>query len=1764
MPRGCESAKEEEERASEPSWREYAFHEHVRRKTKDVRGKETDEPTMEGEKAARARTGTTRCVLHGEGWVAGSSTDRPVHRGRNVTARDLHGSRSDVQRQLHNISRLIRHPTRTHDAPSSRALLLVFVLAPPSIHADFAFSFHIDLAALPPRFSSPRTSIAWMPRRWFDARTTTPRDHASQGATPRVPPKLSDELTCKGQDEVDVDVQTTTMAMAMRTSCCAPALRARAERRTKKVRGRWKDARRISCVTEAVESRAERFSKALESKPWEQAEDDAKALVRGAEEALEEARMELECVEKDMDKLYRETFQGIVVHVGEGSTEQDKTETGTDNLQRNVQDLFKKVRKQPIGSREKIVIESMSEDEFAELGRKDPDLFRGLTEAASRRDKDAWLAFQTKAHELKLKRERILKAMETAKLELGTLKQQADLVEQARELEQTTDQGDLKDEERKIVPKTGQARIVLITGFESFNVALYTEVAERLKGLTSGGVVLSVFSDRDIVAKRDQVADELNKADVLFASLLFDFDQVEWLREKIGHIPIRLIFESSLELMSQTSVGSFQMKSGQGGEKAGPPAPVKAVLSKFGSGREEDRMVGYLSFLKVGPKLLQFVPGKKARDLRNWLTVYSYWNQGGADNVASMFVYLVNEYLLDTGLQSAPVEETPALGLVHPGRKGFFDSPAEYLVWHKTEYEESSLPANAPVVGLLLYRKHVITKQFYIAQLIHTLESEGLRPVPVFINGVEAHTIVRDWFTSVSEKEAVAFGKIPRNPTQRRDAVSVDAVVSTIGFPLVGGPAGSMESGRQQDVAKSILQSKNVPYIVAAPLLIQDVGSWVRDGIQGLQTVVMYALPELDGAIDTVPLGGLVGDNIFLAEERVKRLASRIRSWVTLRKLAPFDRKVSIVLYGFPPGVGATGTAALLNVPGSLPHVLSTLKSQGYDVGEFQGEADGEAIVQALRRLEDQRAISLGAKGINSLEQDDLKGMGGRYFARDISPSQLKEWLEFPSEWGPSEWGPQPTLPDSKLLLKNLEKQWGKLDSYQGLGTSADGNFVVSGVEFGKVSITVQPALGIEGDPLRLLFQRDLCPHPQYCAFYEWLQNDLQANAVVHFGMHGTVEWLPGSPLGNTGYSWSDVLMGNLPNIYIYAANNPSESIIAKRRGYGTIVSYNVPPYGRAGLYKELATLKDVLIEYREDPAANACLKGTIVANADSAGLLADCPLLDAQGNKVELTPEMADEMPNADFESYASELYQYLQLVENRLFSEGLHSLGARPDHKQMKGYLSAYFEDELPVEAVETIAQTTESLDALRGRLEKLWQHGEQQLAIDTESLLHKCKEAVEIRDLLNRNTEEMDALVRALNGEYICPEAGGDLLRDGPGVLPTGRNIHALDPYRMPSPTAMERGASAAQAILSQHCNAHEGAWPETVAVSLWGLDSIKTRGEALAIVLELIGARPVKEGTGRIVRFELQPLEELVPAGRPRIDVLCNTSGIFRDSFANIIELLDDAFQRAATVEEPLELNYIRKHSFDMVSNGFENPAARIFSNPAGDYGSMVNERVGAGDWEQGEELGDTWQSRYSFSYGRGGERGTARPEVLSALLQTTDRVVQQVDSVEYGLTDIQEYMANTGALKKAAETAKGGKKVDCSIVEAFGKDVKPRELDQVLRLEYRSRLLNPKWAEAMASQGSGGAYEISQRMTALIGWGATTDFKENWVYDQAAERYALDQEMAEKLRKNNPQAFQNVIRRFLEAAGRGMWEADDSTLEKLRALYGELDDELEGI
>ena len=1379
-------------------------------------------------------------------------------------------------------------------------------------------------------------------------------------------------------------------------------------------------------------------------------------------------------------------------------------------------------------------------------------------------------------------------------------------------------------------------KIVLVAGFESFNRDLYYEAAKDLD------IELIVFADSDIRNPIVNVNDEslnvnpkfekaMKEADAFVGSLIFDYDDVLVVKKLLPYVSgPRLLFECATEVMTFNSVGSFNMET-TGDGPAGPPPAVKAILSKFGSGKEEDRINGYLKLLKFGPDLLKYVPGEKASDLRTWLEAYRFWNQGGKNNVGAMFKILAHRiHTMEDGIdgdESHPqsttelvlpeLEITPDIGLLHPLKdmelklatttrgQRFFESPASYMSWRLSKptldlaahHKFHLAPIDAPRVAVLLYRKHVITEQRYILDLITYMEEQGVIPVPIFINGVEAHTIVRDVLTTDHETNGVARGHFVRDDTyQPSKAARIDAIVNTVGFPLVGGPAGSAEAGRNIEVADVLLRSMNVPYIVASPLLLQSIQQWKTNGVLGLQSVVLYSLPELDGAIDTVVLGGLVGDKIALVPERVRKLTSRVKGWVNLKRTPKAERKIAISIYGFPPNVGAVGTAALLDVPQSLENLLKRLHKEGYDVGEFATDPDasGESLVAALSVLCENPVVTAGAEKMQDAVEAKIRratdgdqtvaatlakpggGLGGAVVkAKDVSWDELEKVL-------------------GKFMSKKVRRAWPEKE--RGPGMSGKGDMVVAGIQVGNVWITVQPLLGVEGDPMRLLFERDLTPHPQYCAAYEYMrlpesQEGFGAQAVIHLGMHGTVEWLPGKQLGNDRQSWSDELLGDLPNIYAYAANNPSESILAKRRGYGTLVSYNVPPYGRSGLYLDLANLKELVDEYRSGEnqdstdAASSDVRAMIWSTAHRSGMLNDIPPLQISPDSDALveSSELPDDIDVGRFNEWVKELSDYLFVLQDRLFSSGLHVLGASPSDDELKAYLDAYFGEKLPPEdCARVITEWHETKNRNGGDNKSflddfmafLGSFMGQAKESDAEDQVGGTHEAAKIVSLLSASTEEMDSIVNCLDGGFVPAKPGGDLLRDGTSVLPTGKNIYALDPYRMPSATAWARGQRAAEETLRQHRIANNDKYPETVAVTLWGLDAIKTRGESVAIVLAMVGARPVKEGTGRIVRFDLIPLEEL---GRPRVDVLASLSGIFRDSFANIVDLLDDMFERAAGADEPVEMNYIKKHSEDLRADGVDRPAARLFSNPPGDYGSMVNEVVGTGDWSESESLGETWTGRNAYSYGRGegtgvGTAGTARPQVLDKLLETTERVVQEIDSVEYGLSDIQEYYANTGALKKAAENRKGidsatgkKKKVSVSIIEAFSgspdADVEVKELENVLRMEYRSKLLNPKWIEQMVNQGSGGAYEISQRMTAMVGWAATAEV-DNFVFDQAAERYALDEEVAAKLQRNNPEAFKNVVRRLLEAQGRGMWETDDETLEKLRDLYADADDMIE--
>jgi len=1271
---------------------------------------------------------------------------------------------------------------------------------------------------------------------------------------------------------------------------------------------------------------------------------------------------------------------------------------------------------------------------------------------------------------------------------------------------------------------SNRRKITVIVGLEQYNTGLW----KTIKSLLGSEAELTQWTDVDLEKKNPETAKAIQEADCLFMSMINFKDQIDWFKKQLAESPdgkTVFVFESMPEAMSLTKVGNYAVGDG----KAGMPDMVKKVAKMLVKGRDEDALYGYMKLLKIMRVILPLVPSK-AKDFKNWLTVYSYWLQPTAENIANMFRLILREYFNEPVTVGAIVD-VPNMGLYHPDAPAYFTDVKSYKNWLKKRGVNID---KGQKIGLLFFRKHLLQEKTYIDTTIRAFEKRGINVFPSFVMGVEGHVLVRDWLTR--EK--------------------IDLLVNMMGFGLVGGPAGSTKPGTAAEARHEIMTKLDVPYIVAQPLLTQGFESWNELGVSPMQITFTYAIPEMDGAICPVILGALQDGKIETVPERIDRLVLIVTKWLRLRAASNHEKKVAFIVYDYPPGLGKKASAALLDVPRTLFSVLHRLKKEGYNVGQLPETSD--ALFHALDKATDHQ-IQLNHPDALKVSYDSFK---------ELTTSREREriderWQKFPGEIVPM---------------------------------GGDDVFI-GGIRFGNIFIGVQPRIGLQGDPMRLLFDKANTPHHQYIAFYRWISRQFQAHAMVHVGMHGSVEWMPGLQTGLTGECWPDALLGEVPHFYIYPVNNPSESTIAKRRGLATMVSHVVPPLSRAGLYKELPALKDLLTDFRErnfslssDTEGDATgIEEAIMQKAELLNLTDDCPRREGEA-----------------FVDYVSKLYIYITELENRLISNSLHVFGeASPLESQIititetlknrgensitlpsllmsssgrNGHYSSY--EELTIQS----RKGDDEAIRLREWVEHACRDFVQQVFFDRKNAAgvfasitggtQLSSEAMPFIDQLTReggqllyalrdNTGEMDALVKVLNGRYISSGPGGDLVRDGINVLPSGRNIHSIDPWRIPSVLAFKRGTLIADSIVKKHLEESGGEYPETIAQVLWGLDTIKTKGEAVAVVIRLLGAEPSYDAFGKISHYSLVSLEKL---GRPRIDVLMQLSPIFRDAFGLLMDQLDRLVKEASKADEPVEMNYIKKHVDEALASGvpFESATARQFTQSPGAYGTYVDDMIEDSAWESENDLDDLFIRRNSSAYG-GGRKGEKESEILQKMLSSVDRVVHQVDSTEFGISDIDHYFSSSGSLQLAARrrNTKAGD-VRLNYVESFTSDIKVDDAEKSLRIEYRSKLLNPKWFEGMLKHGHSGATEISNRVTYMLGWDAVTKSVDDWVYKKTAETYALDPEMRERLATVNPQAIKNIVGRMLEAHGRGMWKADQNIIDELQEIYADLEDRLEGL
>jgi len=703
----------------------------------------------------------------------------------------------------------------------------------------------------------------------------------------------------------------------------------------------------------------------------------------------------------------------------------------------------------------------------------------------------------------------------------------------------------------------------------------------------------------------------------------------------------------------------------------------------------------------------------------------------------------------------------------------------------------------------------------------------------------------------------------------------------------------------------------------------------------------------------------------------------------------------------------------------------------------------------------------------------------------------------------------------------------------------------VLGESFGNVLVGIQPPMGYEGDPMRMLFEGGLAPTHAFSHFYRWLRNDFGANAILHFGTHGSLEFMPGKQVGLSGQCWPDRLIADLPNVYLYAANNPSEGLIAKRRAASTLISYLTPPVTHADLYRHLVDLRGAIDHWRQRPAD---------IEQDAEQVMIDT--LMSLAVQCDLCEEHA-EWPSEQWVQRVEDVRTQLDEIEQSLIPFGLHVVGeplqAEDRHQMLLAMAESGGATELDADAFIGSIEAGDAsvLEALLSP--SMGEAGEGESASLAQTLIAASTTLGE--------DHELRAILRALDGRFIPPVKGGDVLR-APEILPTGRNLHGFDPFRLPARFAQTEGNRQAEQLLARH-QADSGALPESVALVLWGTDNLKTEGVSIAQALALLGAEPRQDSYGRVVGARLIPLESL---GRPRIDVLVTLSGIFRDLLPMQTQLLAEASWLAATADEDVEQNYVRKHVLAYQEEhgcDLDQAALRVFSNAEGAYGSNVNLMLDSGRWEDEEELADCYTQRKGFAYDRHG-KVSQQSDLLNRVLEDVDLAYQNLDSVELGVTTVDHYFGTLGGISRAVQRARG-ERVPVYIADhTSGGTGRVRTLNEQVALETRTRLLNPKWYESMLDHGYEGVRQIEAHITNTMGWSATTGDVAPWVYQQLSETFVLDEDMRRRLAELNPVSAARLANRLIEAQEREYWGADDESIDALRRAGEDLEDFLEGV
>ncbi|WP_407836647.1 cobaltochelatase subunit CobN [Streptomyces sp. DSM 116496] len=1069
-----------------------------------------------------------------------------------------------------------------------------------------------------------------------------------------------------------------------------------------------------------------------------------------------------------------------------------------------------------------------------------------------------------------------------------------------------------------------------------------------------------------------------------------------------------------------------------------------------------------------------------------------------------------------------------------------FEPPAASPTWGPLE--RTPQRTEGPRIAVLYYRAHQMSgNTAFVHTLSEAIEAHGAQALPLYVSSLRS-----------PEPELI------------EQLASADAIVTTV--LAAGGtkPATASAGGDDESWDAGALAALGVP-ILQALCLTGSRSAWEEndEGLSPLDAATQVAVPEFDGRLITVPFSfkELDEDGLpaYVADaERAARVAGIAVRHARLRHIERRDKKIALVLSAYPTKHSRIGNAVGLDTPASAVELLRTLIAGGYDFGPVEDvpglvSGDGDELIRAL--------IEAGGHDQDWLTEEQLARNPVRIPAADY-----KRWFaELPAE-----------------LRDSVNEHWGEAPGSMFVDRSAnpEGDIVLAALRRGNLLILIQPPRGFGENPIAIYHDPDLPPSHHYLAAYRWIQARAEdggfgADAMIHLGKHGNLEWLPGKNAGLSASCAPDAALGDLPLIYPFLVNDPGEGTQAKRRVHATLVDHLVPPMARAESYGDIARLEQHLDEYAQisamDPAKLPAIRAQIWTLIQAAKLDHDLGL---------------EQRPDDDgFDDFLLHVDGWLCEIKDAQIRDGLHVLGGAPTGdarvnlvlailraRQIWGGTTALpgLREALGLdESAATRTTADEAEETARALVQAMEDANWAPEAVASVAAGHSAEVAAvldfaarEVVPRLAGTTDEIAHVVSALDGAFVPAGPSGSPLRGLVNVLPTGRNFYSVDPKAVPSRLAWETGQALADSLLTRY-RTDNGEWPASVGLSLWGTSAMRTSGDDVAEAMALLGVRPVwDEASRRVTGLEPIPLAEL---GRPRIDVTLRISGFFRDAFPHVIGLLDDAVRLAASLDEPAEDNFVRAHAqADLAVHGDERRATtRIFGSRPGTYGAGILQLIDSRDWRTDADLAEVYTVWGGYAYGRGLEGRAAREEMETAYKRITV-AAKNTDTREHDIADSDDYFQYHGGMVATVRALRG------TAPEAYIGDstrpetVKTRTLVEETSRVFRARVVNPKWIEAMRRHGYKGAFELAATVDYLFGYDATTGVVADWMYDKLTETYVLDPENRAFLEEANPWALHGIAERLLEAESRGMWEKPDpQVLEALRQVYLDTEGNLEG-